>query len=46
MFIDYFDKTQTKEDSWPLWVLGLLFLGIHVVTTFLSIFYQIISNNF
>ena len=46
MFIDYFDKTQTKEDSWPLWVLGLLFLGIHVVTTFLNLHTQMIQTNF
>ena len=50
-FIDYFDKSGKKGNSsfsldFPLWVLGLLFLGIHVVTTFLSLHTQMIQTNF
>ena len=50
-FIDYFNPSSAEEDSTftikaSLPVLGLLFLGTQVITTFLSLHSQMIQSNF
>ena len=50
-FIDYFNKSQQKEDSifsmdFPLWILGLIFLGTQIISSFLNLHTQMIQNNF
>ena len=50
-FIDYFNKTDVKEDSIfnieaPLYVLGLMFLGTQIFTAFLGLHTQMIQSNF
>ena len=50
-FIDFFDKSGKKGDSsivlnLDLWVLGLLFLGTQIISSFLSLHTQMIQTNF
>ena len=50
-FIDYFDKSEKKDESifsmdFPLWVLGLMFLGTQIISAFLNLHTQMIQNNF
>ena len=50
-FIDYFNDSDSKEDSifafdFPLWVLGLMFLGTQIIIAFLNLHTQMIQNNF
>ena len=49
-FIDYFDKTETKEGesktNYPLWLLGVLFLGTQLIPIFLNLHSQMIQTNF
>ena len=50
-FIDYFNTSKEKEKSifdldFPLWALGLIFLGIQITIAFLNLHTQMIQNNF
>jgi ABC-type multidrug transport system fused ATPase/permease subunit len=50
-FIDYFNTTDTKNDSSftidaPLWVLGCMFLGTQIIIAFLGLHTQMIQSNF
>ena len=50
-FIDYFDKSEKKGDStfsmqFPLWALGLMFLGTQIISTFFNLHTQMIQTNF
>ena len=50
-FIDYFNKSEQKEESifsidFPLWILGLIFLGTQIIIAFLNLHTQMIQNNF
>ena len=49
-FIDYFDKSEMKrgeyKNDYPLWFLGLMFLGTQIISTFLSLHTQMIQTNF
>ena len=50
-FIDYFDKSENKDESifsmdFSLWILGLIFLGTQIVSAFLNLHTQMIQNNF
>ena len=50
-FIDYFDKSEKKGSSsidvdFPLWALGLMFLGTQIISAFLNLHTQMIQTNF
>ena len=50
-FIDCFDKSEKKENSvfsmdFPLWILGLIFLGTQTISAFLNLPTQMIQKNF
>ena len=49
-FIDYFDKSEMKGGSfsndYPLWLLGLMFLGTQIIATYLNLHTQMIQTNF
>ena len=50
-FIDFFDKSGKKGDSsivlnLDLWVLGVLFLGTQIISSFLNLHTQMIQTNF